>query len=219
MQTNSFKTYALALITGALLLVATMAMHPVGGDIHHILATSNLFIITHSLAIATIPILIYGFYGLTILMGFYRLLSTLGFLFFKFGMLGAMIAAALNGLVVPFFLSSIDAWNTETTYQAELILKYSFSFNKAMDYVLIVGCIISTLLWSVEILRSRRLARLLAIFGLLLVFTGIVALILEIAFTSLTGFRIFIFSWVVWVIFVAVNIYPQIKSATHGQDS
>ena len=62
------KIYAIALFAGTLGIIITMFFHPTGGDMlkdgHFIESGGNLAVATHSLALVSIPILFYGFFGL-----------------------------------------------------------------------------------------------------------------------------------------------------------
>ena len=66
MESHFCKSTSISLILGALLIIITMVMHPSGGSIEHIIKISKTITIAHSLAIFSLPIILFGFYGLTI---------------------------------------------------------------------------------------------------------------------------------------------------------
>ncbi len=69
-----------ALLLGSLLMIITMGLHPAGGSIEHLIRISPVIIITHSLAIVSIPFMLFGFWGLTKMLYGQPLLSTFAFI-------------------------------------------------------------------------------------------------------------------------------------------
>lgn len=93
---------AMALLAGTLAMIAVMALHPSG--IHagpNANATLQLGIIVHAVAIATAPLMTFGFFALTRRIGFDNPAAALAFFAYLFGALAVMLAAAMSGLVAP----------------------------------------------------------------------------------------------------------------------
>jgi len=202
MDTKLFKDAGLSLIIGSVLITITMILHPAGGDIPHLLRMKTFIITTHCMAIASIPLMVFGFWGLTRRLGSDNGLALLGFIIIVMGLLAAMCAAAVNGLALPFFLNHYQEGNSLETITP--ILNYSLSLNHAMDYIFIGACCISILLWSILIFSTANFKKWMAYYGFILVFSAIVALFLQVEFTSLTGFRLFIFGLVGWMVCAGV---------------
>ena len=55
------KKAGIALLSGAFLMLATMVLHPSGGNLRHLLKTARVIVISHSLALIAIPLLAVGF--------------------------------------------------------------------------------------------------------------------------------------------------------------
>lgn len=200
MQNQLEKSAGLALIIGSILVIITMVFHPVGGNFEHLLKISKMAIISHGLAIISIPILAFGFWGLTVRLGKNDSLSLLGFIIMLFGLLAGMLAAAINGLALPFFIKQYQDQSVEIITQINHIIQYGFALNKAMDYIFIASCCFAIVLWSIIIIKKSTLPKWIAYLGLLLGITAIMLMLSNVAFTNLYSFRIFIAGLVSWII-------------------
>ncbi|WP_298546478.1 hypothetical protein [uncultured Aquimarina sp.] len=209
MQNQLEKNAGLALIIGSILVIITMVFHPVGGNFEHLLKISKMAIISHSLAIISIPILTFGFWGLTVRLGKNSSLSLLGFIIIVFGLLAGMMAAAINGLTLPFFIKRYQDQSSEIIAKINYVIHYGFALNKAMDYIFITSCCLAILLWSITSIKKSILPKWIAYLGLILGITAVILLLSNVAFTNLYSFRIFIAGLVSWIILVG---YVLIKT-------
>ncbi|MEQ8474202.1 MAG: hypothetical protein RIC35_23605 [Marinoscillum sp.] len=189
------------LLSGAVMIIITMALHPVGGSIEHLQSVRSMIIGTHTLAILSVPILIIGFWGITQILGKDQWINLLAFVIICVGLIAVMIAAATNGLVVPFFLDQANPDLDRTILS--LILKYSFSLNKAMDYIFIGSCCLSVGLWSASIVRTNKLPKWLGLVGILLSLGAIISIVAGLGLTDLLGFRTFIFGLALWILAIS----------------
>ncbi len=191
-------------------MIVTMILHPVGGDFDHLLRIATVGIIAHAIAILSLPFVTYGFWGLTERIGF-SFLSKLSFTFILFGLFAVMLAAALNGLILMDFVKSYEGSSEETIASLKPIFRLIRSFNHAFDFIFIGAVCISTILWSVSILRTKKLAIWLGWFGISISILAVVFLILGSVFVDLHGFRSFIFGWVAWVVAAGSIMIKQEK--------
>ena len=186
---------------GAVIITFTMALHPVGGNIEHLLQVRLLTIITHGMAIFSVPLMLFGFYGLTISFPQSSWLNHLAFLNMAVGLIAVMMAAALNGLALPFFLDHQSGASQEQLPMIHLVMDYGFALNRAMDYIFIVGCCLSIGLWSFLSLNANTsIPKWTGWLGLIMSAATMIAILAGYGFTSLTGFRIFIGGLVVWMV-------------------
>lgn len=98
------KAGAGALILGAFAMVGVMAVHPTG---HGAQTSAHLMLIgkvVHGVAIALVPVLVFGFYAFTRRIGFERPLAVLAFITYALGGITVMIAATMSGLVAPMLI-------------------------------------------------------------------------------------------------------------------
>ncbi|MEL7001506.1 MAG: hypothetical protein AAFN93_02095 [Bacteroidota bacterium] len=206
MEDQLYKNAGRALIIGSVLMVLTMILHPVGGDIHHLIRISQVIIISHSLAIASIPINFYGFWGLTTKLGKTDIFSLLAFIIMGMSLLGAMLAASINGLALPFFVDHYGEANADTINAIHPVLEYSFALNKAMTIIYIVGSCLSVSLWSMAIIKQKSLPVWIGYLGLSLGVIAVILLLSGFVFNDLHGLRIFVVGNVVWTILTAYSL-------------
>lgn len=207
MKNNIEKHSGISLIIGALLATITMLLHPVGGNIEHLIKLSPMIKTSHIIALFSIPFMLFGFWGLTRRIGFDNSYAVLAFATATLGLFAVMIAGAINGLAVPFFVESLGAANTERKEVAQMVLSYGFSLNQAFDYIFIGAICEAFLLWSVPIFKEKLFSKWIAILGITLGVGFLVALVSGLVLVDLHGFRVFIFGIVIWI--AAVGIFLQ----------
>lgn len=204
MKISFEKSAGVALLTGSLLLVATMVLHPAGGNLEHLIKAVRVIFISHSIALIAIPFLAVGFWGLTKKLGADNFFSITAFSMVLFALIGGMIAGAINGLALPIFIQNYKGVSTELAASIKPILRNNISLNQAFDYVLLSGICMAILFWSIAILLTKKITCWIGYFGILL-FTLVVALLVTgFEFVNLHGFRIFLLAIVLWVGLIAI---------------
>ena len=199
MNTSTHKSEGVSLITGCLLMILTMVLHPVGGDFEHLLRIATVGTIAHVIAIISIPLVAYGFWGIAKHLSAFRY-SYLSFSFMTFGLVAVMLAAAVNGLILMDFVKSYADADQQTIDALKPIFRLIRSLNHAFDFIFIGAVCISTFLWSLAILTVDKATRALGWLGILLALAALVSLVAGFVLIDLHGFRLFIFGWVAWVI-------------------
>ena len=200
MKNHFYRSTGISLISGALLIIFTMLLHPLGGSIERIISIYNIITTAHSLAIVSLPIVLFGFYGLSVcLLDTYRF-SLLSFIIIAFGLIAAMFAALFNGLVLPYFLHQYSDRLTETMDRLKPISNFSFAINLPLDYIFIIACCLSIFIYSMIILAKRIFPRWIGYLGIAIALFAIIGFVTAFVFTSLTGFRIFTFSIAFWIL-------------------
>jgi hypothetical protein len=191
-----------ALITGAAIMTITMVLHPTGGSLEHLRHIATMIIITHSLAILSIPVTLFGFWGLTKKLSADNPYSMGAFITICVGMFAVLLAAAVNGLALPLFISRYHETTPEMTNTLTLLLTYNSALNHAFDYIFIGGVCTAVSLWSVVIFKTNHFPNWIGYFGLLTCVSVIAGFIAGFIFVDLTGFRVFIAGLVVWMMIV-----------------
>ncbi|MEO8404947.1 MAG: hypothetical protein ABI480_10135 [Chitinophagaceae bacterium] len=189
-----------SLIIASLLMVVTMVMHPAGGSIEYLWKISSMIMITHSIALISVPFGLLGFWGLTKRLDSGNILSIGAFITMGLGTIAVMCAAAVNGLVLPLFINHYRDSTPEKISAIKPFLNYNISLNHAFDLIYIGAACGAILLWSIVVLKTGRMPKWFGWLGILLAFIAIGSMIAGFIFFSLTGFRIFIFGFVVWTI-------------------
>lgn len=161
----------LALIAGSVGSIITMSLHPSGHIAPEQMESMiRMLIGVHALALASVPVLFVGAWGLS-RRGPGRDRLTMGALaLYTFALLAVMNAAVADGLVTPNILrqmvasagspAAIDGWR--------MVSRYNFYVNQGYAEVFVVASSVAILLWSVAMVRNRFLSRGLGIYGCIL---------------------------------------------------
>ena len=200
MKDHFHKSTGISLISGSLLIIATMVLHPSGGSLQRIVEITGVITIAHSLAIFCLPIVLFGFYGLTNKLMESSRVSILAFIIMAFSLIAAMFAALLNGLALPYFLGKYSDSLEENAAVLKPISSFSFAVNTSLDYIFIAGCCLAILIYSVLLTGKSRSPKWIGYFGILILVFAAIGALTGFVFTSLTGFRIFTFSLAAWIL-------------------
>jgi len=211
------KSGGIALLTGSVLMLATMVFHPAGGNLHQLLRTASVIVISHSLALMAIPFLAVGFWGLTKRMGVNQFLPLIAFAMVLMGLLAGMIAAIINGLALPIYIHSYREATAEVIPTLKPILKNNIALNQAFDFVFLGAVSLSIMFWSIAILTLKKLPIWMGYFGFVLSLTSIGMFVFGFLFVNLHGFRLFVFSNVVWISLIGVALI-RIKEDVKSKD-
>lgn len=203
-STRSEKNAGIALLAGSFLMIATMILHPAGGDIQHLIKIQRIIIVSHALAILSIPFSFVGFLGLTRKLGTENFFSLTAFCCMGFALVATMGAAATNGLALPFFLQGYQEASPKTLATVKIMVRYNFALNHAFDYILLGALLLAILLWSIAALLTRKLHSWIGYLGLGLTLVAGIALTAGYDFVSLYGFRIFVLGSMLWIGWVGV---------------
>jgi hypothetical protein len=207
---NSFEKKAgLALLIFTVLLILTMGLHPAGGNVEHLIRITKLIVVTHAIAIFSLPFGWIGFWGLTRRLGVDNFWSMLAFAMISFGLIAVLIAASANGLILPVFLQHYKGATPEAIESMRPVLRYSFAINGAFDYIYTFAFCLAILGWSITILRTGRLPKWLGWSGIVVAIAAAVIFVSGVAVHSLQGFRIFVTAIVIWVLMSGIALYKQ----------
>ena len=203
MKTQVEKNAGVALILFIVLMLFTMILHPVGGSFEHLLQVSTRTILTHSIALLSIPFACFGFWGLTKRIGPDNFFSLSAFAMILFALVAVMLAAATNGLVLPIFIRKYQDASPDMIESIQPLLRYNFAVNNAFDYIYTGGFCLAILFWSVGILQSKTLAKATAWIGKSLT---VAAAILTMVFGpgNLLGLRLFMATIVGWMLMIGI---------------
>lgn len=209
MNNSPQKKAGLALIAFTVLLVFTMVLHPAGGSVQYLIKITRLIVITHGIAIFSLPVGWVGFWGLTQKLGTQRFTVLLGFSMMSLGLIAAMMAGATNGIIMPIFLQDYAEATAQQLDAMKPVLRYSFAINHAFDYIYTGAFCAAVLCWSITILRTRLLPVWLGWAGITIALGAMIVFSLGMQANSLQGFRLFVTAIVIWILLVGVTLYRQ----------
>ena len=198
----TYKQAGISLIVFTVLLVFTMTHHPSGGSIQHLSDITTMIVITHSVAILSLPFGWIGFWGLTRKLGTDSFGSVLAFAMISLGLVAVLLAGATNGLVFPIFMQHYKDASPETMTAIDPILRYSLAVNHAFDYVYTVAIGLAVLCWSIEMLVTRKLPVWIGWAGVTLTVFIVALFIFGVGVNSLHGLRLFGTGLVLWLLVV-----------------
>ena len=212
MKNTSGRGHGIALLLGTLLLFVTMVLHPAGGSLEHLQHMGSLIIFSHSIALGSVPFLLFGYWGLKVRLAADGAVAAFAFITTCYALLAAMCAAAINGLALPFFLGQHTPSSPESIEMVRMVLKYNISLNHAFDLIYIWGSCGATIMWSAAIYRTRKLPVWIGYYGFLLSSAALLMLVSDFEFLTLDGFRVFVFGYVSWTTLVGFGLWKSKKT-------
>ncbi|MFT3827215.1 MAG: hypothetical protein QM731_25030 [Chitinophagaceae bacterium] len=207
---NTFQQKAgIALLIFVVLLVFTMVLHPIGGNIERIIKITGVIVTIHAIAIFSLPFGCIGCWGITRRLGHTHFLPLLGFIMATFGLLTALLAATANGLVLPLFLQHYKDAEPAVLESIRPVVRYSFALNLAFDYIYTCAFSLAILCWSGTIIRQRSWPAWIGWLGIVIIVAVTITLACGIAVNSLKGLRYFVTAIVIWLLLVGVRLYRE----------
>lgn len=192
--------YGNALLISCALMIITMVLHPSGGSIEHIRHISSVNIISHSIAIAAMPVCLFGFWGLSNLLSKQALLSRLALTVMILALFAAVLAASVNGLALTFFINDFKDADAATLQLIKVVIHYNLALNHAFDYIFIAGSCVAMILWSAAVIQTGVTGKWLGWLGLLVSLISLVFMFSGSDILRIHGFRLFVLGFAVWTI-------------------
>ncbi len=208
METFSKKLSGISLLLGATMSVLTMVLHPLGGDMEHIVKIKSVLLFSHGLAVACAPFIGFGLWGLSKALTDQRRVSVLALFIALWGLGAATLAGTINGFVLPQFATAYVGSDVDSAMLRSM-LDYGYYFSKSLAYLFMASMIVAILLWSVLLTYQKAWYKWLGYYGLLVFALGAAALFSNINMASVALFAAFIFTMASWLIAVAVLLIKQ----------
>jgi hypothetical protein len=197
----------LAMIAGVMMGLTTMALHPTGHDVARDMATQGaLAVAVHALAIAAAPVALFGALALTRALAVDDGLAELALAFQALALFAALMAATASGLLGPGLIASAMAAQGDERVVAAALLRYNGALNQAFARVLVGASSVAIALWSVEMLRTRRLGRGTAVYGLVVSLVTLAVLVSGNLRLDVHGFGAVVLAQGVWTVLVGVRL-------------
>ncbi len=191
----------MALIVGSLGILVTMALHPSPGSVEALIRQSAIAIGTHTLALATIPVMFFGFLGLTRRLKADDIFAPAGLVTYGFGATAVMCAAVVSGLVAPTYAAQ---YGTDPDAQQILraVLNYNGHLNWAFAMVFMIAMPVAIIFWAIAMLRTRAFGRWVGWIGCLVGLGALAGVLVGFLDTSVHRFGLFVLGTSAWVIVV-----------------
>lgn len=214
MAEQNFKAYGIALILGSLGIIATMIFHPTA---HDLLADSDQVsrrgeiraVATHSLALISCPVLLFGFIGLSRRLG-WEWPSLAALTAFAFSTAAALGAAVASGLIAPVLTREILEAADPSREMLHNLLWYNGLVNQAFAKVLVVASFCAILIWSVHLV-NLKLARITGIIGVIISLVSLAAFFAGHIRLDVHGFGMLVLAQSFWNILVGIFLFRTEK--------
>jgi hypothetical protein len=189
-------------------MIITMISHPGGkispAEVDHV---ARMLILVHSLALASIPVIFLGAWGMTRRIGGPDRLAWAGLVVYAIASIAVMNAAVCDGLMAPTLMRKIVAATPETRDMWQTLMNFNFQMNQAFARVYAVGSSLGVVLWSMSILRYRVLGRGVGIYGVVLGVATVAGIGSGFLTPDRHGFGMLIFGQAIWFLLVASGLW------------
>ncbi len=195
------KLSGMALILGSTGMILTMVLHPHGRiSPAEVDAMVRKLIAVHSLALASLPLLFLGAWGLSRRLGTANRIVIAALVLYGFATAAVMNAAITDGLVNPSLLREMVAAGKDNPAGDlwRAIFRYNSNLEAAFTYVFVAASSLAILVWSVMILRSRKLGLGLGIYGTLLALGALITLFAGVLASAAHGLSLIIVGEALW---------------------
>lgn len=154
---NLDRAGAAALILASIAYIALMAVHPSHAG-PPIIGHLSLSALVHGMALATAPVLGFGYAALAARLGLVRPLPVLGLSFALFGLVFGMAAGTLSGLVIPEIISAGHVTRSHDgapvdpealRQRLQWLANYTVWLNRSFAHVHYAMFSIAMILWSI----------------------------------------------------------------------
>ena len=209
----------LALLAGQLGLILTLSLHPSGkitpAEVDHMV---RKLMAVHSIALASLPLMILGALGLARALSSPNRLSTAAFVFYSFAVAALLSGIVIDGLVMPQLLPHL-AEAAQATAAASgahgaapvpapvsgevwrVLMRYNGYLDMAFVQVSMIASALAILIWSIVMMLGKMLSRAAGIYGLVLGAVVIVGLLAGL-FGAEHAISIVVFGQASWFIVV-----------------
>ena len=202
--------YGLALIVGTVAAIVTMAFHPTGFDPHAsveaVAHDMSILVGVHSLALLSVPLLVFGFVGVTMRAGWHRPEALLAFIIYALSAVAIMFADA-DGLINAALIPEMTGASRLKLQALTAALAYNFQFNQACAKVFVVGTSLAMILWSITLFRFGVLERRIGIIGWFISLAALFGLLSGHVHMSAHGFGLIVLLQAVWAIALGVSMF------------
>jgi hypothetical protein len=189
-------------------MIGVMALHPAGVPVHGSAAAGgpDLNLIVHAIAIATAPLLTFGFYAFTRAIGFERPAASLAFFCYAFGAVTVMLAATMSGLVAPRLIEAMREAPAGDQSLFHGLLRLEWYLNQSFATLHVALFSAAIFLWAIAWPGKSIFAGMLRLLGLA-VGAGISAWLLSGTLVlNVHGMGAVVLAQSTWIILAAIGL-------------
>ena len=191
-------------------MIITMALHPMGRIAPaEVDAVVRKLLAVHSVALASVPLVFLGAWGLARRLGGPDRLSWAGLGIFGYAVGAILTGAVFDGLVEPRLLQQIVASAGATRDTWQTIMRYNGIVDSAFVRVYVVAAGVAILVWSVAMMKNRALGWGIAAYGGLLGLTTVVGVLTGMLSPESHGFALVIVGQALWFLVAGAALWRE----------
>jgi hypothetical protein len=166
----------------------------------------------HALGLLSVPVVVFGFVGVTRRMGWERPEALFAFIVYAFSAVAIMFAAIADGLVNAALIPQVAGAGEPALQTLKAALAYNFQFNQACAKVYVVGSSLAIALWSVGLFKVGAFDRVVGMFGWLVALAVLAGLLSGHVRMSAHGFGLIVFLQAVWILALGASMIRMGRS-------
>ena len=189
-------------------MIVTLAAHPTGRDVlvpggagDH---AARIGVFAHAVAIASVPLLLFGLLGLTRRLRSESALAELAYVAYALGCVAVVCAASFSGFVATGVARQIVAGNEGGREVVKALFAYTGVLNQAFANVHLVATSAAILLWSIAILRDRSFPAGVGTLGAIVGAASLLGSLSGHFRMTLHGLLVLVVTQGVWTIWIAL---------------
>jgi len=201
MTTSLPKLTGTSLLTGTLIAFGAIILHPSGGDTNHILTIHHVLTASHAIIILSLPLLLFGFSGLSMVLSSPGKISNFGLIMMGFSLIAAMFAAVLNGISQPRF---IQENHLENPHSLSMIGSLISAISAPLTFIFIAMSSLSVFVFSLSLIKLSKYCQVLGYFGMAILTLILFSHLAGLTLAYLLSFQIFVILFLAWSFFCAI---------------
>jgi hypothetical protein len=199
----------LALILGTAGSIITMALHPTGHDLlapGQAGAVMHIAVAVHALALACLPVIFFGAWGLSRRLGSPNRLSVMALIFYGFAAVAVMNAAAVSGFMGPYIAKQMLDADPAVHDMWHALFHFTGQLNQTFALLFVVASSVAIVLWSAAMLKSQDFAASVGIYGCILGPATLIAVLSGHVTLGVHGFGMIVLCQAIWYLFVGATL-------------
>ena len=208
-MTKHLRLSGWALIAGSVGLLVTIVLHPSERGLFDPAQTESVgrtTIMAHSIALFALPLLFIGAVGIYRRIGWNSSVALAGLIIYGFALVAILNAVVIDGLVTPGLARAIANATPDKAAEWNIALKHNGLLDQAFMNVFLIASSLAVALWSVAIVRTGAVARVIGILGFLLSAGTIVALVTGLLSRNLHLFLLALVGQAIWFLSNGVQL-------------
>lgn len=212
MHSSTDRSAAVAIVTGTLAGLATMALHPTGRDVvqNASVGASNVLVTAvHALALVGQGLLLSGLLALVQRLRSRADLAIGAYVFYALAAFAIIVAAAASGFLSPATVGDIADAGAADRALALHSLHYTGLINQAFAKISVLFTGIALLGWSIAILRGREMLHGIGVYGIIIAVVMLAGIMTGVLRLNIHGYGMVVLGQGLWMVLVARELWTQ----------